>query len=243
MPPDYDPVDRLMGLRPSVHEQVVRNVATDVHLPREQAFAASLVRFTGMVGPILLTGLLGASLYVITFCTGILGSLGIVGLVLFVLGMLWSWASYRPFSLFVQTMEREIVNPNWNAEWDTLIEHGQYLQQGRKLLQPPAPVRIEVSNSNGQWRFADLPAPTPKALIWFVRDVLNDYTDGALTERTAMHHGYTRFQWQDLRDKFLELGVVQWRHPNEPRQGLELTDLGKQVLAEIARTPLVEARQ
>ena len=228
--------------RPGVSEQVIYSKASQVEVPYAQARLVFLLRFVQIVSLLVAVVLLAVGAYALSNGYNVWGyaAFGIVMLM-----VLATWAGHRPYALLIQRMEVEIVDPHRDS--DARIIMGDYhermlAQQKQKPVAPPT-LRVEVNNGKGQWKFADLPAPSSKALVWFARDVLNDYTDGALSERTANHHGFSRFQWQDLRDTLLSMQAAQWRHPSEPRQGIVLTDMGEQVLAEIARTTLAEVRQ
>lgn len=59
------------------------------------------------------------------------------------------------------------------------------------------------------------------------------------SERDAVVCGYTQFE--ALRDQFLLNGWADWRNQAEHRQGVELTEAGEQLLAQMAATPLPPA--
>ena len=112
---------------------------------------------------------------------------------------------------------------------------------GDKHVGPPEPtrvVRLELHKSDReheQFKFEDIPIPKKSGyagLIVFAREIVR----GAATfaERPATEYGYSRSEWEALRDKFRERGWAEWNHPSEPRQGVTLTDEGREVLALMA---------
>lgn len=102
------------------------------------------------------------------------------------------------------------------------------------------PVRIQAEVREGQrWLFADFPAPSNEAMYQFAQAV----NDGRATfsERSASQHGFSREQWQALRDEFLAARLAKWNSPGSPRQGVALTNAGAGLIRKISATsPEVE---
>lgn len=115
---------------------------------------------------------------------------------------------------------------------------------GDKRVGPVAmpPVRVEYHEHEEQRDrtvFSDLPVPRragPAGLITFARAVA--LQGDTFSERTAGDHGYTREEWQELRDEFIEQAWAAWNHPNEPRQGVTLLRAGQMVLRKVAASPM-----
>lgn len=104
---------------------------------------------------------------------------------------------------------------------------------------PPPIVRVEVGDTRegGQrWQFADLPVSSKSGhagLISFAGAIIQQ--GESFAERQAHEFGgYSRTEWQALRDEFVEREWATWKHPTAPEQGVDPTAMGRLVLRKLA---------
>jgi len=94
-------------------------------------------------------------------------------------------------------------------------------------------VQVEVSEpEQGRWRFLDLPGG-PEELEQLARGLM---LGRSLAEAEWVGAGrpYTRSQFRELRGQLLERGLLVWRNPSAPSQGVELNAAGRAVFGRIA---------
>jgi hypothetical protein len=93
-------------------------------------------------------------------------------------------------------------------------------------------VEIEVKEGRNT-RIAELPGEG-SYLIRFCQWVA---AGDSFSEETAAQCGYGVTNFRKLRDKFVSQRWGFWRNANHPRQGVELTVHGKQIIRRLANTP------
>lgn len=104
----------------------------------------------------------------------------------------------------------------------------------------PPPVRVEVDHKEQDDRehfeFEDLPTSKKRGyagLITFARAISEQ--GETFSERSAAGlGGYSRAEWQDLRDRFIRHGWAYWNDESNPQQGVTLAAAGRAVLRRIA---------
>jgi hypothetical protein len=82
-------------------------------------------------------------------------------------------------------------------------------------------------------RLPDEPAAGTHAR--FAADVLRDAS--AFSESGSRRHGYSRPQWEELRDWLLDAGLARWRDVTNHRLGAELTAAGRAAFRRIMEAP------
>lgn len=94
----------------------------------------------------------------------------------------------------------------------------------------PARLDVWVHRENGATR-RTLPV-TPEQLQAWAQGVASGLS---ISENTWTGRGkpFSRAEYRDMRDALIRYGWAQWRDPNAPQQGLELTRAGKAVLRAI----------
>lgn len=127
----------------------------------------------------------------------------------------------------------------WTWHMETVA--GRELLWKREVMETPAPppvplpreleaTRIEVAMTDDRAghgghsiQFLDLPVPEPVFAL-FVRGALR----GIMSEATCQP--LTRGQFRAVRDDLRGRGMLRWKDSHAPRQGLELTAVGRTVL-------------
>lgn len=119
---------------------------------------------------------------------------------------------------------------------------------GDKQAGPPAEPRVvrlerhRTEPEHEQYVFEDIPIPRKTGyagLITFVREIV--YRGVSFSERSAAGYGYSRAEWEALRDIFRERHWAEWKDPNEPRQGVSLTGDGLEILEDWANEDMPRA--
>lgn len=101
--------------------------------------------------------------------------------------------------------------------------------------EPVQVLRVELKSEDGkQLRFLDL--PYAERLPDFFRSL---ETGSSLSESTWCGSGaaFSKPEFFRLRDELLKTGIIRWRNPDAPAQGLDLTPSGKAVARYIAHPP------
>lgn len=181
----------------------------------------------GTVGAVLVLAIgsgvvvfLGAGALVWALGWSVRVAVGVAGAVI-----LWVWVSWV-FKVEGLMWSTETVRPEAEAE--------------------PAPVlrdvvSVEVSEpAAGRYRFLDVPGGG---------DALRQLAAGIVSGRTLSEAEwcgssgpYSRSDFRQLRGVMIERGLMRWRHPGAPSQGVELTDVGLQVFEGIAGAHAHRAR-
>jgi len=133
-----------------------------------------------------------------------LGASGVVVLVV--------WATYiaRVYDLFWAS---ESVRPVDQVEGDHVTR---------------SVVSVELhDHDRGRWAFADLPC-TPEQASELARGLLAGRSFSE-ADWTGQGRPFTRPQFRELRGVLLERGILCWRSPDTPQQGVMLTVAGRQV--------------
>jgi hypothetical protein len=114
---------------------------------------------------------------------------------------------------------------------------------------PPSPdvhVELSIGNEEGKrYEYEDLPVGRKggyHGLRAFARAVTTGNPPASFAEREAAIYGYTRAEWQRLRNKFLDHNWAAWNNSHEPKQGVVLLEAGREVLRKIVATPLPHER-
>lgn len=147
----------------------------------------------------------------------------------------WHWSKVVPFAAFLFGFAVVWFWKGLRDDLCYLVETatGRDINQDGEVGRPV--VHVEVSDlEQRQWRFMELPG-TPEALQELARGVLAGKTL-AESEWTGTGRPYTRNEFRDLRAQLIDRGIAEWRNPQHPAQGVELTKPGRAVFAEIART-------
>lgn len=154
-----NPLNQLIGVRPSVTETVQRSVHTEVTIPERQAMLAIKLRFGGYLASVIMVAIGLGSVYLLMFTSGYWeGVAGVSGIIVLVLmGCGWM-ASARPTQLLLQRMEREISDPNRDSELSELLTALQTSQRPPQVVREPVPVRV-----NGDMTMPDAAAPDQRA--------------------------------------------------------------------------------
>jgi len=130
----------------------------------------------------------------------------------------------------------------------TVVTWGLMLRQVRDLLwqvrtalapepteEPERPVvRVELAHQGDRRvQYLDLPGD-PELLAHLARRVL---AGDPLSEArwTGKRGPFSKAEFQTLRAELLRAGVVRWRNPGAPAQGLELTPAGRVVFRRLAQ--------
>lgn len=124
----------------------------------------------------------------------------------------------------------------WKTE-----EASQMDLDGDGYIGQPEPHRVEVElRRNGKpWKFESLEI-SQERLIKLARAVAGGQS---FVRRTAADCGIPRDEFNGLRDKFVGRGWAEWKGEPGTTQGVELTDEGIDILAEMARTPLPRSQR
>lgn len=89
--------------------------------------------------------------------------------------------------------------------------------------------------TTGRWAFADLPG-TPEALQEMARGLLlgRPFSEA---EWTGSARPYSRAEFRELRSALLERGILAWRNPQAPPQGVTMTRPGRAVFERLSEMP------
>jgi len=121
-------------------------------------------------------------------------------------------------------------------------------QDGAIGTSPPPDVHVELSigdEEGKRYEYEDLPVGRKggyHGLRAFARAVTTGNPPASFAEREAAVYGYTRAEWQRLRNKFLDHNWAAWNNAHEPKQGVVLLEAGREVLRKIVTTPLPRER-
>jgi len=184
---------------------------TDWQVPLAQAtFTGLLVGFPAGVGLAIWQG------WPWLLCGG-------VGFVVSMAGV-WLWRLRAYHSLLMRV--EEVIGADLTGDG----------QVGPPPAAPPLRVELEHRGSREGWQFANLPTSKSKeraGLIAFAGAILSDHA--SFSERDAAGWGgYSRKEWELLRDEFLESGWAVWNNEEVPQQGITLLRAGRAVLRQIA---------
>ena len=157
---------------------------------------------------------------------------------------LFAWPWYAPLViglivlaltwLFLLLDHRSLL---WSVETIIGLDIDGDGQTGQPKALPAPTIRAEVKQGP-RWQFADLPGPHPALRKFAIRLLADRVT---FSERGAAACGYS-VAWEALRDEFIRQEWAQWRRPNAPKQGVQLTPAGLALLQSIAETPTPEER-
>lgn len=128
-----------------------------------------------------------------------------------------------------------------------IVQLGQYnertsaVEYEEEVTEPPQPGQprfaLEVRGINAKV-YTRIPAgPNPQALAALARDIV---AGAPFAERTATAHGYSRAQWQRLRDAAVANHWAYWKDEKHPEQGLRLTAPGLLWIEELAAGRLLK---
>lgn len=99
----------------------------------------------------------------------------------------------------------------------------------------PRHLKVELKHDKNHIQFIDL--PYAERLPDFFRSLENG---APLSESAWCGAGalFSKREFFQLRDALLKNGVIAWRNPDAPAQGLELTNPGKAVMRYVAHSPI-----
>ena len=100
---------------------------------------------------------------------------------------------------------------------------------------PTFTVELVTRDSSGQLRnihTLDFGVPDEQALA-FIRGVL-DGRPITETQWTGNGRPFSKTKYNPMRDGLIAKGILQWRNPDAPAQGVELTDKGRTVFEQLA---------
>jgi len=234
-----DGLDRLIGLRPSIQEQVNRSEHTEVDIPVRQAREMTWIKARRVAfWPIAVLVTAGMAVAfgndVLWAGYGLLGLLALGGL-----GFgIWSMSRREADDLLLRRFRMEIPDPNRDSELHHMLEMvlDRLPEQGNV---GEWTIRVEVQNGGGQWRFARIPAPSPRQLQALARALVDSQMPRSLSVRTGEEFGFTRERFYGpFLETLMDQGWAVARDPDAPTLGVELTAAGRAVMREIATTPL-----
>jgi len=234
-----DGLDRLIGLRPSIQEQVQRSAHTEVEIPVQQARAMTWIKARrAAFWPIAVLVSVGMAVAfghdLLWAGFGLLGLLALGGLVFGI----WSMSRKEADELLLKRFRTEIPDPNRDSELHHMLEMvlDRLPDQGSV---GEWVIKAEVQNGGGQWRFARIPAPSPRQLQALARALVDSQMPRSLSVRTGEEYGFTRERYYGpFLDTLTAQGWAVARDPDAPTLGVELTAAGREVMREIATSPL-----
>lgn len=105
-----------------------------------------------------------------------------------------------------------------------------------EIGEPESILRIEIQDSNGVPRLvADF--NTDEERFTELAELILNMRRG-FSEETAKEAGYSRKEWEAIRDRFIELKCATWNNSKSHQQGVSLTKNGKAVLEKTLTPPL-----
>lgn len=169
---ETNPLQQLIGVRPSVTETVQRSAHTEVTIPLRQAQLAMALRFGQYLLVVAEVGLIAGTVYLLGFTVSDAeGWLGLVCLILAVGLALFGMAARRPYGLLLARMEAEVADPNRDSELREMLDAMLAAKQPVvQVVREPVPVTINgVLASNAPPDLAGPPlAPGFADLMAFV---------------------------------------------------------------------------
>ena len=98
---------------------------------------------------------------------------------------------------------------------------------------PPETVRVEVIENDGrQMSFLDLPVSKPK-LVALARHIMQG-GKFSISALAGQGKSFSRPELEALRDELLKRGMLRWRNPAAPNQGVDFTRGGHAMLRTMA---------
>lgn len=141
---ETNPLQQLIGVRPSVTETVQRSAHTEVTIPLRQAQLAMALRFGQYLMVVAEAGLVAGTVYLLGFTTSDAeGWLGMACLILAIGLGLFGMAAMRPYGLLLARMEAEVSDPNRDSELREMLDAMLAAKQPVvQVVREPVPVTI-----------------------------------------------------------------------------------------------------
>jgi len=141
-----------------------------------------------------------------------------------------TWAVVFPWQVTVCIQERRELL--WKQEE---IEHRDLDGDGHVGRPEPVTLQVEVvrqSEYGQQLTIVDFGVSPEKAVV-LARGILagRPFSEA---EWTGRGKPFSRREFRALRSELLERGLLEWRNPRAPSQGVELTSVGRAVFARLA---------
>ena len=124
---------------------------------------------------------------------------------------------------------------SWDRAWFAVETVSQGVDQVEALPTVDVPrLTVEVSDVEaGRWRFLDLPG-TPEQLQDLAWSVMLGTRSLSEADWTGSGRPYSKAEFRSLRAQMLGRGLLTWRNPAAPSQGVELTTVGRAVFRRLA---------